>query len=134
MKRLVICSVAAAMLLVAGKVGFCQEKEKGAEVKKSETGPAKGAGGVDRMEMMKKAQERRIAAEKEKHDAFIKKLDDVKKLAIEEKATKTAAAIDKLIAEENDAFKAKVERQERGMEMIREKPKGPPEGAEKKEK
>lgn len=129
MKRVLICSVAAALMLMAVKVGFSEEKAKAADanvLKKAAPGPAKGPGGVDRMEAMKKASEKRMSAEKEKHDAEIKKWEDIKKLAIEEKATKTAAAIDKVIAEENEEFKTKMERQEKMMEMMREKPKGPP--------
>lgn len=55
----------------------------------------------------------RMAQQAEKHSAEIKQLMDIKKLAEEEKATKTAEAIQKLIDEKNAVYQKNIEQVER---------------------
>ena len=55
----------------------------------------------------------RMAQQAEKHSAEIKQLMDIKKLAEEEKATKTAEAIQKLIDGKNAVYQKNIEQVER---------------------
>lgn len=55
----------------------------------------------------------RMAQQAEKHSAEIKQLADIKKLAEEENATKTAEAIQKLIDEKNAVYQKNIEQVER---------------------
>lgn len=50
-----------------------------------------------------------IAQLKQEHQAAINELQEIKKLAIEEKASKTAAALDKLIARRNQEFQTRIQ-------------------------
>jgi hypothetical protein len=111
MKRTLVCTLAAAMVLLTGKIGFSEEKAKAAEpnvikrVAPAPTQPGKPGITQEQLDMIKKKQQERMAERQDKHDAYIKKIQDIKALALEEKATKTAAALDKFIAEQEEEFK-----------------------------
>jgi hypothetical protein len=59
-----------------------------------------------------------IAQLKQEQQAAVGELDEVKKLAAEEKATKTVAALDKLIARRNQEFQKKIEPLEQMLKKI----------------
>ncbi len=52
---------------------------------------------------------KQLASLKQEHQAAINELEEIKKLANEEKATKTAGALDKLIARRNQEFQKRIE-------------------------
>lgn len=67
----------------------------------------------------------RIAELKQEQQTAVKELDEIKKLAAEEKATKTVAALDKLIALRNQEFQkqlAPLEQQLKNLEAAQKKP------------
>lgn len=89
----------------------------------SQTAPAakgKGRGMAQTPKML--ADE--IAKLKQEHQAVINELEEIKKLAAEEKATKTAAAVDKLITKKNQEFQKKIEPQETQLKKLQEAQKG----------
>ena len=82
-------------------------------------GRMQGRGSVDRESMMKRRTqmlEEQIAKEKEAHEAAVGELKAIKVLAEKEKATKTAAAIQKLIDKTNKKFEAKIKTQKERMQ------------------
>jgi vacuolar-type H+-ATPase subunit I/STV1 len=62
--------------------------------------------------------ERQIAAIKQEQKARIDELQEIKKLAAEEKATKTVAALDKLIAQHNQQYQKRIEAVQQRMEKV----------------
>lgn len=65
-------------------------------------------------EAQTKALNAEIAQLKQEHQAAINELQEIRKLAAEEKATRTVAALDKLIARHNQEFQKKLDpRQQR---------------------
>lgn len=54
-----------------------------------------------------------LAKRTEEHQAAVKELEDIKKLAEEEGATKTAEALQKMIDKKNDEFKQNMDRMNR---------------------
>lgn len=68
----------------------------------------KGMGRMDPAMQQKSLNEQLAQAQKE-HQAAVAELQAIKTLAVKEKATETAAALDKLMAKHNQEFQKKVE-------------------------
>ncbi len=131
----VVCIVAFSGILSAESVrnegidkarAAARERIKSARPEKAETGeqtapkrvtpartPTRRAmpmGPADRAKMIKQRtqmMEEQFKKEKETHNTFIGKLQAIKKIAKSEKATKTVAELEKLIAENNSKFEKK---------------------------
>ena len=126
----VVCIVAFSGILSAEEVdkarAAARERIKSARPEKTETGEqdtpervtpgrtssrrAMPSGPADRAKMIKqrtKMVEEQFKKEKEAHNTFIGKLQAIKKIAKSEKAAKTVAELDKLIAENNSKFEKK---------------------------
>jgi hypothetical protein len=65
-----------------------------------------------------------IAQLKQEHQAAIKELEEIKKLANEEKATKTAGALDKLIARRNQEFQKRITPLQQRLDKLQGQTKG----------
>ena len=83
---------------------------------------------ADRSQMMRE----RMQKQMEMHQAALKELEDIKKIAEEEGATKTAKALQKLIDKKDTAFKERLQqfekaRRERALRLQEKTKKGKPE-------
>lgn len=106
------------VLLAAAGILFAQEqtapkqdvkvKESSPEIRREQPQPRR-AGAVDIEQMYRE----RLAKLTEEHKASLKELEDIKKLAEEEGATKTAEALQKLIAKKDAEFGEKMKKAER---------------------
>jgi len=119
------------MFLVAGGMIFAEAPkadkpdtkaaEKIQEVQRPQLPPMRNRAMADREQMYKE----RIVKQNEAHKASLKELEDIKKIAEEEGATKTAEAIQKLIEKKDAEFKKNMEQFERARKeraaQIREK-------------
>jgi uncharacterized protein HemX len=65
-----------------------------------------------------------IAQLKQEHQAAIKELEEIKKLAHEEKATKTVGALDKLIVRRNQEFQKRIGPLQQRLDRLQGKAKG----------
>ncbi len=110
MKKVLICSVAALVVLLAGGTALTKETAKNKEAAKE----AKGAAEKKASEADKQAKEqfkemtpeqKRLALTQKQLDEELAPWMEVRKIAVEEKATKTVAAIDKIIAAKKEQFK-----------------------------
>lgn len=71
-----------------------------------------------------KALANQIAQLKQEHQAAINELQEIKKLANEEKATKTSGALDKMIARRNQEFQKRLDPLEQQLKKLEAQAKG----------
>ncbi len=77
-----------------------------------------------------KALASQIAQLKQEHQAAINELQEIRKLAAEEKATKTVGALDKLIARRNQEFQKRIEPLEQRLKRLEAQGKGGDKGGD----
>ena len=111
MKKVLVCSVAAMAILWACSVGLA--KEKGQAKGKSQVRQQKKQMTEEQKQWQQKLQamtpeQRRLAMAKKAFANSVASWRAVLKIANEEKAAKTAAAITKIIAEKEQFFKKKL--------------------------
>ena len=110
MKKVLICSVAALVILLAGGTALTQETAKNKEAAKEAKGAAeKKASEADKQlrQQFKEMtpEQKRLALSQKQFDEEMAPWMEVRKIAVEEKATKTVAAIDKIMALKEEQFK-----------------------------
>lgn len=102
-----------------------KQAERAKQGQAATTGRRTGAQGgpANRAEMTKqraKMMEQQFAKDQQSHKSFIAKLTAIRKIAKSENASKTVAELDKLIAESNSKFEAKVKHQKERAQMYSE--------------
>lgn len=114
MKKLLICSVAALAILLAGGTALTKEKgrTKTADKETRRVSEKKKLSEEEKqwkekLESMT-PEERRVAIAKKALETELGPWQQVRKIALEEKAAKTVAAIDKIIADRQQQFKKKL--------------------------
>jgi hypothetical protein len=117
MKKIGLLAVAVALMLSVGAFAG----EKAANTKAPSQTPsgevkAKGRGKAPDAATL----EKELATLKQDHQAAMKELQDIKKLAADEKATKTAAALDKLIARHEQEYQKKVEPVQKRLDALKQ--------------
>lgn len=129
MKKVLICSVAALVILLAGGTALTKEKGKARQANQG----AKRVAGKEVSEEQKQwkakleamtPEQRRLALAQKALEDDLAPWKQVRQIAADEKATKTVAAIDKIIAEKQEQFKKKMSAAEKRDEPKAEKPKG----------
>jgi len=146
MKKILICSVAALVILLAG-TAMTQETNKAKESPKEAAKAAKNVAEKKVSEQDKQWQEqfkamtpeqKRLALTQKQLDEELAPWLQVRKIAVEENATKTVAAIDKIITAKKEQFKKRSgAMKEKPAEAVKPKAEGTrPEGqrAERKKK
>lgn len=113
MKKVLICSVAALVLLLAGSTAFTGEKGKAREANRG----TKRAAGKSISEEQKQwkakleamtPEQRRVALAQKALEDDLAPWKQVRQIAADEKAVKTLAAIDNIIAQKQEQFKKKM--------------------------
>jgi vacuolar-type H+-ATPase subunit I/STV1 len=117
MKKIGLMVVAVALSLSAA--AFAGQDQPKAERPASKGKAVRGAEAQS-----PKALASQIAQLKQEHQAAISELDEIKKLANEEKATKTAGALDKLIARRNQEFQKRIEPLQQRLNKLEGRAKG----------
>ena len=114
MKKVLICSVAALVILLAGGTAMTQETNKAKEAPKEAAKGAKNVAEKKVSEQDKQWQEqfkamtpeqKRLALTQKQLDEELAPWLQVRKIAVEENATKTVAAIDKIVTAKKEQFK-----------------------------
>lgn len=114
MRKILICSVAALAVLLAGSTAMTQETNKAKEAPKEAAKAAKNVAEKKVSEQDKQWQEqfkamtpeqKRLALTQKQLDEELAPWLQVRKIAVEENATKTVAAIDKIITAKKEQFK-----------------------------
>ena len=132
MKKVLICSVAALVILLAGGTALTQETGKVKEAPKEASKEVKKAAEKKLSEQDKqfKEQFKEMTPEQKRLALMQKALDEelapwleVRKVAVEENATKTVAAIDKIIAAKKEQFKKRSGTMKESKPAQAEKPK-----------
>ena len=130
MKKMLICSVAALAILLAGSTALTKEKGKARKADK-ETRKVSEKKKLSEQEKQWREklkamapEERRLAMAKKALENELAPWQEVRKVAVEEKATKTVAAIDKIIAAKQEQFKKKLEAMKEGGPAETDKSKG----------
>ncbi len=108
MKRILICTTVTLAFLWAGSAALAKD----ANATKGTTGQ-KPKAEMKEVKKTPKAEERRLEAAKKAYEAEIEPWNTVLKVAQEEKATKTIAAIDKILKNKEEAYKREVARIEK---------------------
>lgn len=113
MKKVLICTVAALVILLAGDTALTRERNR-AEGRNRETArKTKKVSEQDRQwrEKLKSMtpEQRRVAMAQRNFDTELAPWQQVRKIAAEEKAVKTMEAIDKIIADKQSQFKKRLE-------------------------
>jgi chromosome segregation ATPase len=121
MKKIGLMVVAVSLSL--SLAAFAGNKSAGTQNQGSQTTPAK-KGKVKAAESPG-AIEKELAQLKQEHQAVINELQEIRKVAAEEKATKTTAKIDQLIARHNQEYQKKVEPLQKKLDAARPKPDQP---------
>ncbi len=115
MKKVLICSVAALVVLLAGGTALTKEAAKNKEATKQVKNAAeKTKPSVDLKQAKEQLkdmtpEQRRAALAKKALEEDLAPWQAVRKIAVEENATRTVAAIDKIIAGKQEQFKKKLE-------------------------
>ncbi len=109
MKKVLICSVVALVILLAGSTALTQEKGRAREGNKDRKNVAGNKISEEEKQWREKLkamtpEERQLALAQRTFDTEMAPWQHVRKIAAEEKATKTLAAIDKIIAEKKTQF------------------------------
>ena len=129
MKKTLICGAVALVLLLAGGTALTKEKGK---AKEANRGTKRVAGkGLSEEQKQWKAklqamtpEQRRLAIAQKALEGDIAPWKKVRQIATEEKAVRTVAAIDKIIAEKQEQFKKKMEAAEKRERAASDKSKG----------
>ena len=112
MKKVLICSVAAIAILLAGSTALTKEKDKAREKNRENTRETKKLSEQDKQwrEKFKEMtpEQKRVALAQKDFDAELAPWRQVRKIAAGENATGTVAAIDKIIADKQTQFKKKL--------------------------
>jgi len=110
MKKVLICSVAALVVLLAGGTALTKETAKNKEAAKQAKSAAEKK--VSEQDKQFREQFKGMTPEQKRLALTQKQLDEelapwlaVRKIAVEENATKTVAAIDKIITAKKEQFK-----------------------------
>ena len=110
MRKILICSVAALVILLAGGTAMTQETNKAKEAGKAAKNVAEKK--VSEQDKQWQEQFKAMTPEQKRLALTQKQLDEdlapwlqVRKIAVEENATKTVAAIDKIITAKKEQFK-----------------------------
>ncbi len=115
MKKVLICSVAALVVLLAGGTALTKETAKNKEAVKQAKNAAESTKPAADLKQAKEQlkemtpEQRRAALAKKAMEEELAPWQAVRKIAAEENATKTVAAIDKIIAAKQEQFKKKFE-------------------------
>ena len=114
MKRLVIASVVALVVLAAGSMVVSKEKE-GERGRRGHRRMGRATYGVvdanaPAVQDANRPGRRMREGRRQAFEARMEQLESIRELAVEEKATKTAAALDKFIAEEKKQFDERMQR------------------------
>jgi len=114
MRKMLICSAAALAILLAGSTALTQEKGRAKEgnkvTKKVADNKAAGNKGSEEDKQWREKlktmtpEQRQVAMAQKSFDSEMAPWQQVRKIAADEKATKTLAAIDKIIAEKQSQF------------------------------
>jgi len=109
MKKALICSVAALAILLAGSTALTQEKGRAREGSRQKKNVAANKVSEEEKQWREKLktmtpEERQLAVAQRTFATEMGPWQQVRKIAAEEKATKTLAAIDKIIAEKKAQF------------------------------
>lgn len=127
MKKVLICSVAALVILLAGGTAMTKERAKNKEANTKNVGEKKGISEQDKQwkEQFKAMtpEQKRLALAQRAFDDEVAPWQQVRKIAVEENATKTVAAIDKIIAGKKEQFKKKAQAMKEGKSAQTDKPK-----------
>jgi O6-methylguanine-DNA--protein-cysteine methyltransferase len=112
MKKVLICSVAAIAILLAGSMALAKEKDRSKVKNKENARETKKLSEQDKQwrEKFKEMtpEQKRVALAQKDSDAELAPWRQVRKIAAGENATKTVAAIDKIIADKQTQFKKKL--------------------------
>jgi hypothetical protein len=115
MKKVLICSVAALAILLTGGTAVTKERAKNREAIKQTKNAAEGTNASAEQKLSKEQlkdmtpEQRRAALAKKALEEELTPWQAVRKIAVEEKATRTVAAIDKIILAKQEQFKKKLE-------------------------
>jgi nitrate reductase cytochrome c-type subunit len=115
MKKVLICSVAALVVLLASGTALTEEKGKSKEANKQAKNAAESTKPSAELKQAKEQlkdmtpEQRRAALAKKALEEELAPWQAVRKIAVEENATKTVAAIDKIIAAKQEQFKKKLD-------------------------
>lgn len=115
MKKVLICSVAALVLLLTGGTAVTKERAKSKEANKQTKSITENKKLSTEQKQAKEQlkemtpEQRRVALAKKAFEEEMAPWQAVRKIAVEEKATKTVAAIDKIIAAKQEQLKKKLE-------------------------
>lgn len=145
MKKVLICSVATLVILLAGGTAMTKERAKNKEANTTtrNVGEKKGLSEQDKQwrEQLKAMtpEQRRLALAQRAFDEELAPWQQVRKIAVEENATRAVAAIDKIIAGKKEQFKKRTQAMKEAKSAQTDKPKAEgarPEGqrAERKKK
>lgn len=118
--RMLVCSVAALGILLACSVGLAENKVRTKGQRKKISQEQKEF--QEKLKAMS-PQERRITLAKKAFEVAMAPWREVRKIALAEKATKTVAAIDKIIAAKEGQFKKKLAGAAKRKEAGAKKPK-----------
>ena len=129
MKKTLICGAVALVLLLAGGTALTKEKGKAREANR-ETKRTAGKGLSEEQKQWKAKlqamtpEQRRLAIAQKALEEDLAPWKKVRQVATEEKAERTVAAIDKIIAEKQEQFKKKMAAAEKRGMAKSDKPKG----------
>jgi len=132
MKKVLICGVAALVLLLAGGTALTSERGKAKRTEGADRiAKRTGAGKISEEEKQWKAKLEAMTPEQKRNALAQRALENdlapwkqVRQIAAEEKAVKTLAAIDKIIVEKQEQFKKKMIAAEKRGQPEAEKSKG----------
>ncbi len=112
MKKVLICGVAALVILLAGGTALTKEKGKAGDGRGAKRVADKGISEEQKQWKAKleamTPEQRRLAVAKKALEDDLAPWKQVRQIAADEKAVKTMAAIDKIIAEKQEQFNKKM--------------------------
>lgn len=129
MKKALICSIAALVILLAGGTAMTKERagNKEANTKAKNVGEKKSLSEQDKQwkEQFKAMtpEQKRLALAQRAFDEEMAPWQQVRKIAVEENATRTVAAIDKIIAGKKEQFKKRAQAMKEAKSAQTDKPK-----------
>jgi len=109
MKKVLICSAAVLAILLAGGTALTQEKSKAKKANRQTKVVSEEEKQFREKLKAMTPEERQLAMAKRTFEKSLVEWQQVRKIAAEEKAAKTVAAIDKIIADKQAQFKKKLE-------------------------
>jgi len=112
MKKVLICSVAAMAIMLAGSMALTKEKDRSRAKNRETTGKTEKLSEEDKQwrEKFKEMtpEQKRVALAQRNFSAELASWQQVRKIAVSENATKTVSAIDKIMADKQTQFKKKL--------------------------